>query len=88
MSLTLADIPVRELRGHLAEYLSRVRAGESLVITSHGEPVARLVPYVPDQPAPRRFGFMAGQFSVPDDFDAPLPEYDAMFNGPIEPPKA
>ena len=24
--------------------------------------------------APRRFGTLAGQFVVPDDFDAPLPE--------------
>ncbi len=88
MSQTIDDIPIRELRGHLAEHLTRVRAGASLVITSHGEPVARLVPYVPDQTAPRRFGFMAGQFTVPDDFDAPLPEIEAMFEGPIEPTPA
>lgn len=88
MSLTLPDIPVRELRGHLAEHLQRVRGGESLVITNHGEPIARLVPYVPDQPTPRRFGFMAAAFTVPDDFDAALPEIEAMFEGPIEPPVA
>ena len=31
--------------------------------------MARLVPYI-ERRAPRRLGLMAGQFSVPDDFDA------------------
>lgn len=49
------------------------RAGESLLITSRGEPVARLLPCVPDRPLQRRFGFMAGRFALPGDFDAPPP---------------
>jgi len=37
-------IGIRELRQHASRYLSRVRVGESLEITDHGRPVARLVP--------------------------------------------
>lgn len=38
------SVGVRELKDHLSEYLRRVRAGESIVITDRGEPIARLTP--------------------------------------------
>ena len=38
------DISVRDFKDHLSEYLRRVQAGESIVVTSHGRAVARLVP--------------------------------------------
>ncbi len=42
------DLPervgVRELRQNLSVYLRRVQEGESLVVTDHGRPVARLTP--------------------------------------------
>ena len=37
-------IGVRELRGDLATYVRRAGAGEAVVITVDGRPVARLVP--------------------------------------------
>ena len=36
-------VGVRELRDHLSVYLGRVKAGESLTITEHGRPIARIV---------------------------------------------
>ena len=38
------NIATRDLKDHLSEYLKRVRAGEELVITSHGKPIAKLSP--------------------------------------------
>jgi prevent-host-death family protein len=35
---------VSELKSHLSEYLSRVKAGSEILITDHGKPIARLVP--------------------------------------------
>ena len=35
---------MRELKSSLSRYLSRVRAGETVVITQRGEPIARIVP--------------------------------------------
>ncbi len=35
---------VRDLRNHYTSLLTRVRAGEEIVITQRGEPVARLIP--------------------------------------------
>ena len=34
---------MRELRSGLSGYVARARAGEVIVITAHGQPVARLV---------------------------------------------
>ena len=38
---------VQDLRNHSASLLTRVRAGEEIVITQRGEPVARLIPEKP-----------------------------------------
>lgn len=35
---------VAELKAKLSEYLARVKAGEEVVVTERGRPVARLVP--------------------------------------------
>lgn len=39
-----ARVGVRELRQNLSVYLDRVKAGETLVVTEHGRPVAQLGP--------------------------------------------
>ena len=46
------------------------RTGESVTITNHGRPVAKLVPV---HPVPRKFGQLPNLF-VPKDFDEPLPD--------------
>ena len=46
---------VAQLKARLSEYLSRVKAGEEVLVRDRGKPVARLVPvgawYVPDNEA-------------------------------------
>jgi prevent-host-death family protein len=37
------EVPVTELRAHLSDWLDRVRAGEEVVVTDRGVPVARLL---------------------------------------------
>jgi prevent-host-death family protein len=39
-----ARVGVRELRQNLSVYLRRVKAGETLEVTEHGQPVAELRP--------------------------------------------
>lgn len=36
-------VSVRELKTHLSKYLSLVQAGESVIVTSHSNPVVKLV---------------------------------------------
>jgi prevent-host-death family protein len=38
------EATVRELKAHLSEYLRRVAAGEEVVVTLRGKPMARLAP--------------------------------------------
>jgi prevent-host-death family protein len=70
--IQLMEVGVHEAKTHLSRLLRRVSAGEEIVITSGGEPVARLVAVEPRQR--RVLGADRGRFDVPDDFDAPLPD--------------
>lgn len=59
-----------EAKNTLNRLLSDVeRTGQSVTITNHGRPVARLVPVTPES---RTFGRLP-DLVVPRDFDDPLP---------------
>lgn len=45
MDRTSKEIGVFDAKTNLSQLIERVEHGESLVITRHGTPVARLVPY-------------------------------------------
>jgi antitoxin (DNA-binding transcriptional repressor) of toxin-antitoxin stability system len=58
-------------------------AGEEVIITRGGEPVARLVCY--EKPR-RKPGGLKGKIWISPDFDADAGEIEALFrDGPIEP---
>ena len=63
-----------KIASNLANYLEKVKGGESFVIAVHNEPVAELRPAEAPGKLPRPFGLCAGEFQVPDDFDTPLPD--------------
>lgn len=63
---------VHEAKTNLSKLLRRVAAGEDIIIARSGVPVARLVAVA--TPPRRILGMDEGLFSVPDDFDAPLPD--------------
>lgn len=67
----MPEVGVHEAKTHLSRLLRKVADGEEIVITRGGRPVAKLVP-VPL--AARTLGEDRGLFSVPDDFNNPLPE--------------
>jgi prevent-host-death family protein len=37
-------VGIRELKGHLSEYVQQVKEGATLVITERGKPVSRMLP--------------------------------------------
>lgn len=51
MTASPARISAADANRHFSKLLGRVRAGEEVVITSRGKPVARLVPSAPDERA-------------------------------------
>jgi prevent-host-death family protein len=66
-------VNVHEAKTHFSKLLARVEKGQEVVIARAGKPVARLVPSASERKPPT-FGADRGKFTVPDDFDAPLPE--------------
>lgn len=40
----MTQVPISRLKAKLSEYLASVRAGEEIIVTDRGRPVARLVP--------------------------------------------
>jgi prevent-host-death family protein len=65
------SVGVHEAKTHLSRLLEDVAAGEEVVITRRGQAVASLVP--PPAALTRQFGIDRGRFTVPKDFDLPLP---------------
>lgn len=77
----MTTVNVHEAKTHLSRLLERVEAGDEVVIARAGTPVARLTAIAPIPPRPR-MGFLAGAFTVPEDFDAMArDEIDALFFG-------
>ncbi|NEQ69301.1 MAG: type II toxin-antitoxin system Phd/YefM family antitoxin [Symploca sp. SIO2D2] len=69
----MINITVDEIQRDPLKYLRQVEAGETLVIMRFNQPIAELRPIASSKQL-RPFGLCAGEFTVPDDFDAPLPE--------------
>jgi antitoxin (DNA-binding transcriptional repressor) of toxin-antitoxin stability system len=65
---------LEEVQRDLPGWLRRVEAGETVLITRGDEPFAEIRPHEAPSREPRPYGLCAGQFTVPDDFNDPLPE--------------
>lgn len=75
----MIQISVDKMKRELSAYLHRVEGGETMVIIKAGKPVAEIKPFTSNSMNSsskklRPFGLCAGEFIVPDDFNAPLPE--------------
>ena len=67
----MAQVSVEEIQRDLSAYLQRVEAGETLLIVRAGRPVAEIKPVMTGAKTLRPFGLCTGEFTVPEDFDAP-----------------
>ncbi|MEY2921100.1 MAG: hypothetical protein RL261_2405 [Pseudomonadota bacterium] len=70
MSKTVINI--HEAKTHLSRIVEEVAAGSEVIIAKAGRPIARLVPLEPAVKK-KQLGLLRSAFTVPDDFDAPLP---------------
>jgi len=64
----MVTVNIHEAKTQLSKLIDRAVKGETFVIAKAGKPLVKVAAL--DAPrTPRRLGFMAGEFSVPKDFD-------------------
>ncbi len=69
----MISVNVHEAKTHLSRLLERVAAGEEILISKAGKPMAKLTPLSKPQ-VNRVPGLDKDVIQIPDDFDAPLPD--------------
>jgi prevent-host-death family protein len=65
------DVSIVEAKNRLPELIRAVEAGESVVITRHGKPVAQIAPLTRRRPKPR-LGGMKDRIQLPQGWDKPI----------------
>ena len=70
----MSTIRVQDIRADPADFLHRIAAGEAMLLLDGQAAVAEVKPLGSRSAVQRPWGLAAGEFTVPDDFDAPLPD--------------
>jgi prevent-host-death family protein len=66
----MKTINIHEAKTHLSRLVEQAVAGESFIIAKAGKPLVKVSALTQsDNDQIRRAGFLAGAFSVPEDFD-------------------
>jgi prevent-host-death family protein len=65
-------VNIHQAKTTLSQLLESVQAGEEVIISKAGKPLARLIPYHLEK-KPRTPGYWKGRVKMADDFEDPLP---------------
>ena len=66
----MKTVNIHEAKTHLSRLIDAAVKGEPFVIAKAGKPLVKVEALsAADTPKPKRLGFLAGQFEIPDDFD-------------------
>ncbi|MCP4630852.1 MAG: type II toxin-antitoxin system prevent-host-death family antitoxin [bacterium] len=81
----MQTVNIQEAKAHLSRLVEQAAKGEPFVIAKAGKPLVKVIPLtVPEERQKKRLGFMAGQISVPDDFDRMgSAEIEQIFDGDL-----
>ena len=79
----MKTVNIHEAKTQLSRLVEEASKGESFIIAKAGKPVVKVTALsAPSAAEVRRLGFMAGQISVPDDFDRMGgQEIESLFGG-------
>ncbi len=79
----MKTVNIHQAKTHLSKLVEEASNGDGFVIAKAGKPVVKVIALTtPTGNQVRRLGFMAGQISVPDDFDEMgKKEIEALFGG-------
>jgi prevent-host-death family protein len=75
-----AQFNMHEAKTQSSRLVERAAAGEEIIISKAGRPIARLGP-IPRTVTPRKPGRWRGRVAIHDDFDESPPETAAAFRG-------
>lgn len=64
----MKTVNVYEAKTHLSQLLDLAASGEEVVIARAGRPLAKLIPYQPNE-QPRKPGYWKGQVKIAKDFN-------------------
>jgi prevent-host-death family protein len=66
----MLTVNIHDAKTQLSRLVDLAARGETFIIAKAGKPMVKVVPLeATDTQTARRLGFMAGEISVPDDFD-------------------
>jgi len=66
----MLTVSIRDAKTQLSKLVEQAAQGESFIISKAGKPMVKVVALGKAEAGTNsRLGFMAGEFSVPDDFD-------------------
>jgi prevent-host-death family protein len=76
---------IHDAKTQLSRLVEQAAKGESFVIAKAGRPMVKVMALnAPESSRIKRFGFLAGQITVPDDFDTMGADViRAMFEGEV-----
>jgi prevent-host-death family protein len=83
--MVMKMVNIAEAKARLSDLLDEVERGETVVIARRNKPVAELRAVPKRSKELRPWGLYKGQFTVPDNFNDPLPDdLLRLFNGEDE----
>ena len=66
----MQTVNIHEAKTHLSRLIEQAANGEPFIIAKAGKPLVKVMSLsAPEASQVKRIGFMAGQITVPDDFD-------------------
>ncbi|GGE83813.1 type II toxin-antitoxin system Phd/YefM family antitoxin [Massilia psychrophila] len=79
----MLTINIHEAKTHLSRLIEQAAKGESFIIAKAGRPMVKVIALdAPGAGQAKRLGFLAGQITVPDDFDRMgSAEIESLFGG-------
>lgn len=79
MVMKVTMININEAKTHLSEYARRIKKGERFILCDRNKPFAEIRPIALTQEGRRPFGLARGKIHLPDGFNKPDPEIEALF---------
>jgi antitoxin (DNA-binding transcriptional repressor) of toxin-antitoxin stability system len=73
-NVEMSTITIQDIQRDPSAFVHRIVAGETILVMRDAHPLAEIRPVLAAITQPRPFGLSVGQFTVPADFDRPLPE--------------